>query len=682
PTTTNTTQEFCASQNPTVADLQTNETPVIWYDAPTGGTAFAPTTALTNGIYYAAYQGATCESSVRLAVTANITDEATPTTTNTTQEFCASQNPTVADLQTNETPVIWYDAPTGGTAYAPTTALTNGIYYAAYQGATCESSIRLAVTANITDEATPTTTNTTQEFCASQNPTVADLQTNETPVIWYDAPTGGTAYAPTTALTNGIYYAAYQGATCESSIRLAVTANITDEATPTTTNTTQEFCASQNPTVADLQTNETPVIWYDAPTGGTAYAPTTALTNGIYYAAYQGATCESSVRLAVTANITDEATPTTTNTTQEFCASQNPTVADLQTNEIPVIWYDAPTGGTAYAPTTALTNGIYYAAYQGATCESSIRLAVTVIFNTTNEATIDGEVDTICYNNIYTYTTENNMSNYEWTIVGGTIVAGGDSASNYVTIDWDDVMSGSITVTYYDSSLCNGTATKTIDVTANMCSNLTITKVADKENAPVGDTVVFTITVNNEGTSDIENLEVSEYIPSGYTYVSHTTTKGLYNPTSGIWTIDELLANESAILTVTVTINSTGDYVNTATIITSNPLDATIGDNDASAEVGLMCLTVYNEFSPNSDGNNDYFIIDCIENYPNNSINIFNRHGHEVYQKDGYLNDWNGLANVSGVVNNGEPLPVGTYYYVLKIDEINYTKTGWLYIAR
>ncbi|MFD2890551.1 hypothetical protein ACFS5J_00770, partial [Flavobacterium chuncheonense] len=199
---------LCLIDNPQViltaalSTISTITNPVFyWYDEngtliSGGDTGFLDLGSLPVGTYTygVAVEGdGICQNLTPKEITFTIVDEIIPTTTNTTQEFCASQNPTVADLQTNETPVIWYDAPTGGTAYAPTTALTNGIYYAAYQGATCESSIRLAVTANITDEATPTTTNTTQEFCASQNPTVADLQTNETPVIWYDAPTGGTA---------------------------------------------------------------------------------------------------------------------------------------------------------------------------------------------------------------------------------------------------------------------------------------------------------------------------------------------------------------------------------------------------------------------------------------------------------------------------------------------------------
>ena len=398
PTTTNAAQEFCLADSPTVADIQVNEAGVIWYDAPTGGNVIAPTTALANGTYYASLTDTVtgCESSVRLAIAVTVNDAPTPTTNDTTQEFCLVDSPTVADIQVNEAGVIWYDAPTGGNVIAPATALTNGIYYAGLTVGNCESSVRLAITINVNDAPIPTTTDATQDFCLADTPTVADIQVNEAGVIWYDAPTGGNVVAPTTALADGTYYASLTDAVtgCESSVRLAVTININDTPTPTTTDTTQDFCLADLPTVADIQVNETGVIWYDAPTGGNVIAPTTALANGTYYASLTDAVtgCESSVRLAITVTVSDAPTPTTNDTTQEFCLVDSPTVADIQVNETGVIWYDAPTGGNVIAPTTALADATYYAGLTLGNCESASRLAITVLVNdaatpTTNNAT-------------------------------------------------------------------------------------------------------------------------------------------------------------------------------------------------------------------------------------------------------------------------------------------------------
>ncbi|MEN2403175.1 hypothetical protein GKZ90_0025575, partial [Flavobacterium sp. MC2016-06] len=435
PTTTDTTQDFCLVNAPTFASIQTNETNVVWYAAATGGTAIAPTTALTTGVYYAALLDAVtgCESSIRLAVTISVTDPGTPTTTDTTQDFCLVNAPTFASIQTNETNVVWYAVATGGTAIAPTTALTTGVYYAALLDAVtgCESAIRLAVTISVTDPATPTTTDTTQDFCLVNAPTFASIQTNETNVVWYAASTGGTAIPAATVLTTGVYYAALLDAVtgCESAVRLAVTISVTDPAAPTTTDTTQDFCLVNAPTFASIQTNETNVVWYSLAAGGTAIPAATALTTGVYYAALLDAVtgCESSVRLAVTISVTDPATPTTTDTTQDFCLVNAPTFASIQTNETNVVWYSTITGGTAIPAATVLTTGVYYAALLDAVtgCESAIRLAVTISVTDPATPTTTDTTQDFCLVNAPTFASiQTNETNLVWynAAAGGTAI--------------------------------------------------------------------------------------------------------------------------------------------------------------------------------------------------------------------------------------------------------------------
>jgi gliding motility-associated-like protein len=66
-------------------------------------------------------------------------------------------------------------------------------------------------------------------------------------------------------------------------------------------------------------------------------------------------------------------------------------------------------------------------------------------------------------------------------------------------------------------------------------------------------------------------------------------------------------------------------------------------------------------FSPNGDNNNDTFVILNVEEYPNNSIEIFNRWGEKVYSAKPYDNSWNGTSS-KGIISND--LPEGTYFYV------------------
>lgn len=90
-------------------------------------------------------------------------------------------------------------------------------------------------------------------------------------------------------------------------------------------------------------------------------------------------------------------------------------------------------------------------------------------------------------------------------------------------------------------------------------------------------------------------------------------------------------------------------------------------------------MTVNEGFSPNNDGNNDTWIIENIELYPNNRVQVFNRWGALVYEKEGYANTWDGVATKGS--SNGDKLPVGSYFYILESNELGVPNVqGWLYI--
>ena len=81
----------------------------------------------------------------------------------------------------------------------------------------------------------------------------------------------------------------------------------------------------------------------------------------------------------------------------------------------------------------------------------------------------------------------------------------------------------------------------------------------------------------------------------------------------------------------------------------------------AIVQVYVMCteLNFVNGFSPNDDGINDFFVIQGVQDYPNNVLKIYNRWGNLVYSKDNYDNTWNGKW-----IQDSAPVPDGTYFYV------------------
>jgi len=715
-----TSATLIANSNPTTLEIR-------WYDAEVGGNLIATTasgqpfvTPVINATttFYVASGIISCpEESLRIPVVVTVNQSPTAADINITgneTDICAIQPVVLTPSSSVGSVFNWYlsndytqeitdGMMIGSVNYA---IEANGVltitglndvnspytfYVSVTNGTTsCRNLVGdlKEIQVSIIDATTPTTTNTTQEFCITDVATIAQLQVNESTIIWYDVPIGGTAIPTTTVLVdNGIYYASQIGANgCESSIRLSITVDLIDSATPTTLDATQEFCISDAATIAQLQVNESNVFWYDAATGGTALASTTLLVdNGVYYATQVGVNgCESSTRLMVTVDLNDTPAPTTTDTIQEFCITDLATVAQLQATGLNINWYDVPTGGTALAGTTLLVdNGIYYATQVGTNgCESSTRLMVTVDILSNSIANITPTNLQLCVGNSNTYTTTLGMSNYQWTVVGGVITSGGGVNDATVTVQWNATTGAEVSVTYDDALGCGGLAFGSFTQILDNCSDLVIEKSVDNSTPIPGETIHFTISVTNNGLSVFTNVEVNDILPSGYNFVSYTATSGSYSASNGMWLIPTIDQNEQVTMTMAVTVNSTGDYMNTATIVNSVPIDVDLNNNSDEQGVTIECFTIYNEFSPNGDGVNDYFEIDCIENYPNNKIEIYNRYGSIVYQKRSYNNEWSGVANVSGILNKGEVLSSGTYFYILTIDDVNFKKTGWIYIAK
>jgi len=111
------------------------------------------------------------------------------------------------------------------------------------------------------------------------------------------------------------------------------------------------------------------------------------------------------------------------------------------------------------------------------------------------------------------------------------------------------------------------------------CSDLKVEKQVVAIN---GNEAVFEIKASNIGTTNDTNVIVTDLLPNGYQFVSSTASTGTYNNATGSWNIGNLPFGTSELLTVTATINPTGDFVNTATISGAN-LDTDMSNNSAQA---------------------------------------------------------------------------------------------------
>jgi gliding motility-associated-like protein len=114
-----------------------------------------------------------------------------------------------------------------------------------------------------------------------------------------------------------------------------------------------------------------------------------------------------------------------------------------------------------------------------------------------------------------------------------------------------------------------------------------------------------------------------------------------------------------------------GNFIAIGTGCTGLPITFTI--TVKPEQIGAIIIP--NTFTPNGDGINDTWDIKYLNFYTQCSVRIFTRWGKNVYSSIGYGLPWNGTYG-------GSPLPTGTYYYVINLNNNTQPLAGFVAIIR
>lgn len=176
-----------------------------------------------------------------------------------------------------------------------------------------------------------------------------------------------------------------------------------------------------------------------------------------------------------------------------------------------------------------------------------------------------------------------------------------------------------------------------------------------------GTTVQVLLTPTAEAGNNIELKDITEIDLKSDEYQEGTSTTGVtYTWTSSV-TNDELDNPTPATLFEEVPATPTA----TQTIYYLTVSNGTCDDVDSMIVTITFEPFIPTGFSPNGDMVNDGFQIHNIEYFPNNKVEIYNRWGGLVFEKEGY-----GVDGVlwEGTNMNGKPLPMATYYFIVKLN--------------
>jgi uncharacterized repeat protein (TIGR01451 family) len=127
-----------------------------------------------------------------------------------------------------------------------------------------------------------------------------------------------------------------------------------------------------------------------------------------------------------------------------------------------------------------------------------------------------------------------------------------------------------------DPDLDNNTAFVGINVTG---ADLGVTKTVDNSGPSEGDTITYSVTVNNGGPDDTTGVEITDQLPVGVTWVSDDSG-GDYNPGTGVWTIGSLSNGGTATLRITAVV----DLGTVGSIITNTAAVTASGQNDPNPD--------------------------------------------------------------------------------------------------
>lgn len=100
----------------------------------------------------------------------------------------------------------------------------------------------------------------------------------------------------------------------------------------------------------------------------------------------------------------------------------------------------------------------------------------------------------------------------------------------------------------------------------------------------------------------------------------------------------------------------------------------------SQAEIKVTVIDNYflkpmNLFTPDGNGQNDFWVIENIDRYPQCEVSVFDQWGREIFSKSSYSNDWDGTRS-------GQQMPEGTYYYTITCPDFTENYNGFITLLR
>ncbi|WP_281226885.1 Calx-beta domain-containing protein [Flavobacterium aquiphilum] len=206
--------------------------------------------------------------------------------------------------------------------------------------------------------------------------------------------------------------------------------------------------------------------------------------------------------------------------------------------------------------------------------------------------------------------------------------------------------------------------------------------------AQAGETITYTFEVKNKGNVPLSNITISDPLPGvTMTGAPLSLAVGETNTTQfkAVYVIKQTDINEGSISNQATVFGTAPN----GRVVEDKSDDTDFDSDDATSLAISGCvIKVYNAVTPDGSGDYDKLVIRGLECYSDNSIQIFNRWGVLVFEREHYNNDdvvFKGFSEGRVTVERSQELPAGTYFYILKYRDSKsnaFEKSGYLYLNR
>ena len=189
-----------------------------------------------------------------------------------------------------------------------------------------------------------------------------------------------------------------------------------------------------------------------------------------------------------------------------------------------------------------------------------------------------------------------------------------------------------VTSDTYDPNMTNNEDNDTVEIPPEADLAVTITNNFEEsgETCHNGDTIVWTITVTNNGPDTAVNSVLKDVLPDGVVYVSHDNANGTYDEVNAVWTIGDLPVGETVTLTITTVANTTNATVYRNVSVSSDTYDPDLSNNYDNSSVDVppeadLAVVITNNFEESGetchDGDTIVWTITVTNNGPDTAVN-------------------------------------------------------------